>query len=86
MNTNSHIDIDTCHLSHQSEIRTVRMIRITQVVILRDGVNHVNAQLHAAVGMVGPGLWDPAHAVVAVTQQLDTQTVMLIGKFVKPGE
>ena len=61
------------------------MFRITQVVILRDGVNHVNAQLHAAVGMVGPWLRDPAYAVVAVAQQLDTQTVVLIGKFVKPG-
>ena len=61
------------------------MIRITQVVILRDGVNHVDAQLHAAVGMVGSGLGDPADAVVAVTQQLDPETVVLIGKFVKPG-
>ena len=85
MNTNSHIDIDTCHLPHESEIRTVRMFRITQVVILRDCVNHVNAQLHAAVGVVRPGLRDPAYAVVAVAQQLDTQTVVLIGKFVKPG-
>ena len=86
MNANPHIDIDSCHLSYKTEM-TIRMkvIRIT-FRILRDGVNHVNPQLHAAVRVVGPGLRHPADAVVAVAQQLYPQTVMLVGEFVKPGD
>ena len=56
------------------------------IIILRDGVNHVNPELHTAVRVVWPGLRDPADAVVAVPQQLDPQTVMLVGEFVKPGD
>ena len=37
------------------------------------------------MGVVWPGLGHAAHAVVAVTQQLDPQTVMFIGEFVKSG-
>ena len=53
--------------------------------ILRDGVNHVDAELDAAVGVVGAGLRDAAHAVVAVAQQLDAEAVMLRGQLVEPG-
>ena len=40
-----------------------------------DGLDHVEAQLDAAVGVVGPGHRKSGHAVVAITQQLDPKTV-----------
>ena len=40
-----------------------------------DGLDHVEAQLDAAVGVVGPGHRKSGHAVVAITQQLDPETV-----------
>ena len=53
-------------------------------VILRDGIDHVYPELHAAVCVVGPGVRDAADAVVAVAQQLDTETVVLVSELVKP--
>ena len=44
----------------------------------RDGVDHVQAHLHAAVGMVGLGLREARHAVVAVSQDLDAAAVVLL--------
>ena len=51
---------------------------------LRNGVNHIDAELDAAVRMVGPRVGDAAHAVVAVAQQLDAQAVMLPRQLVEP--
>ena len=50
----------------------------------RDSVDHVNPQLNTAVSMVRPGIRDPANTVVAVAEQFDSQTVVLIGELVKP--
>ena len=54
------------------------------IIILRDGINHVNPELHTAVGVVGAGVRDPADTVVTVSQQLDPETVMLVSELVKP--
>lgn len=43
-----------------------------------DGFDHAEAHLHAAVGMVLPGLWQTGHAVVTVSQDLYSQTVVLL--------
>ena len=56
----------------------------TQGVYSRDGINHVYAELYTAVGVVGAGVRDPAHAVVAVPQQLDPQAVVLVRQLVEP--
>lgn len=45
---------------------------------LRDGVNHVEPHLYAAVGVVSLGLGEARHAVVAVTKDLDAATVVLL--------
>lgn len=39
---------------------------------LRDGLYHVHAHLHAAVGVVGPGLRQPGHTIVTITQNFNT--------------
>lgn len=44
----------------------------------RDGVDHVQAHLHAAVRVVGLGLGEAGHAVVAVPQDLDAAAVVLL--------
>lgn len=46
---------------------------------LRDGLDHVHAHLYTAVGVVSPGLRKPRHTVVAVSQNLNTQAVVLLG-------
>lgn len=43
-----------------------------------DGFDHAETHLHTAVGVVLPGLGQAGHAVVAVTQDLDPQTVVLL--------
>lgn len=45
----------------------------------RDGVNHVQAHLHTAVGMVGLGLRQARHTVVAIAQDLYATAVVLLG-------
>jgi hypothetical protein len=45
---------------------------------LRDGINHVQPHLHAAVGMVSLGLGEARHTVVAVSQDLDPTAVVLL--------
>lgn len=45
----------------------------------RDGVDHVQAHLHTAVGVVGLGLGEAGHTVVAVAQDLDAPAVVLLG-------
>lgn len=45
----------------------------------RDGLDHVDPHLHAAVRMVPTRLRQPRHAVVAVPQDLDAQAVVLLG-------
>ena len=54
------------------------------MTILRDGINHVYAQLHTAVGVVRAGVRNPTDTVVTVAQQLDPQTVVLVSQLVKP--
>ena len=54
------------------------------MTILRDGINHIYPELHTAVSVVGPGVRDPADTVVAVAQELDTETVVLVSELVKP--
>lgn len=44
----------------------------------RDGVDHVQAHLHAAVGVVSLGLSEAGHTVVAVSQDLDATAVVLL--------
>jgi len=44
----------------------------------RDGLDHVDAHLHAAVGVVGPGFGQPGHAIVTITQNFDPETVVLL--------
>ena len=51
---------------------------------LRYGIYHVQPHLHGAVGMVGSGLGQTGHAVVAVSQQLDPQAVVFVCKAIKP--
>lgn len=43
-----------------------------------DGFDHAETHLHTAVCVVLPGLGQARHAVVAVTQDLDPQTVVLL--------
>ena len=53
---------------------------------LRNGVYHIQPHLHTTLSMVWPGFWKPGHTIVAVSQQLDPQTVVFRGQSVKPGE
>lgn len=39
---------------------------------LRDGLNHVHAHLHAAVGVVGPRFRQPRDTVITIPQDLNT--------------
>lgn len=45
-----------------------------------DGFDHAEAHLHAAVGVVLPGLREARHAVVTISQDLDPQAVILLHK------
>lgn len=44
----------------------------------RDGVDHVQSHLYAAVGVVGLGLGQAGYAVVTVSQDLNTPAVVLL--------
>lgn len=44
----------------------------------RDGVDHVQTHLHAAVSVIRLGLRQAGHTVVAVAQNLDPPTVILL--------
>ena len=54
------------------------------MTILRNGVNHIYAQLHTAVGVVRAGVRNPTDTVVTVAKQFNPQTVVLVGQLVKP--
>lgn len=43
-----------------------------------DGFDHAETHLHAAVGVVLPGLREAWHTVVTVSQDLDPQAVVLL--------
>ena len=43
-----------------------------------DGLDHVESELDAAVGVVGAGHGESGHAVVAVAQQLDSKTTRFL--------
>lgn len=47
-----------------------------------DGLDHVKAELDAAVGVVTPGHGEAGHAVVAVAKQLDPEAT----RFLKGGD
>ena len=51
---------------------------------LPDRVDHIESHLNTALGVVRPRLAQAAHAVVAVAQDLDPHTVVLLwGRFNK---
>ena len=50
------------------------------LVYLRDGVYHVEPHLDCVPGVVGGGVGEPGHAVVAVSQDLDAQAVILLNQ------
>ena len=50
---------------------------------LRDGLDHVDAELDAAVGVVGSRVRNAADAVVAIAKKLDSQAEMFRSKFVE---
>ena len=45
---------------------------------LRDGINHIQAHLDCVGGVIPGGLRQTGHAVVAVTQDLDTQAPVVL--------
>lgn len=55
-----------------------------------DGLDHVQAGLHRAHGMVRSGFHcariEHGHAVIAVAEQLDAQTIVVLGNLVEPSE
>lgn len=71
-------------LNHKKELYTAQRSCCSSwwteesLLYSRDGFNHVHTHLHAAVRMVGTGLGQPRHAVVAVAQNLNAQTVILL--------
>lgn len=71
--------INNYHFTHLAIVTGVkRSPLINPGGDLRDGLYHVHPHLHAAVGVVGSRLWQPRHTVVAVSQDLDPQTVVLL--------
>jgi hypothetical protein len=48
------------------------------VLHLRDGVDHVEPHLDGVPGVIAARVRQPRHAVVAVTQDLYTQAVVLL--------
>lgn len=92
VNAHAHVNVDPCHLAHQpahtptpaSSLQPCRKTstppeRFSALFFnLRDGLNHVNAHLHAAVGVVSPGLGQPRHTVVTIAQNFDPETVILL--------
>ena len=46
---------------------------------LRDGINHVQSHLYSVPGVVTTRLGQARHAVVTVTEDLYTQTFVVLG-------
>ena len=44
----------------------------------RDSINHVEPHLHGVPGVVPAGLWEAGHAVVAVSEDLYTETLVVL--------
>lgn len=42
-----------------------------------NSLDHVQTHLHAAMGVIIAGLWQPGNAVVTVAQQFDSKAVIL---------
>jgi hypothetical protein len=53
-------------------------------VNLRYCFDHVDAKLNAALGMIGPRVGHPAHAVITISQELDSQAEVFGSQLVKP--
>ena len=53
-----------------------RLVGVKQVPDVRDEVDHVEAHLDAVVSVTRIRNWNPGHAVVAVTQDLDPHAVV----------
>lgn len=45
---------------------------------LLDGLAHVQAHFHTVLSMIGQRLWEPRHAVITVTQNLDSHTFVFL--------
>ena len=57
---------------------------ISNLINLRYGINHVNAELDAAVSMIRSRLRDSTNTIVTISEKLDPQTVVFIGQLVEP--
>lgn len=68
------VDGVVCLPSHTSKAR----YRGRRDLKLPDGLDHAEAHFHTAVGVVLAGLRQSGDAVVAVPQDFDTKTVMLL--------
>ena len=74
-----------CLITRPAEIRTHTSLesslvshRLPPPLDQVDGLDHVESQLHAALGVIGPGDGEAGNAVVTVTQELDAETVVLL--------
>ncbi len=75
---------NTLNFANHVYAKSMHFLWVNSIKYSRNCVNHVYAEFYAAVCVVGPGVRDPTHAVVAVAQQLDTQAVVLVSQLVKP--
>ena len=57
---------------------------ISNLINLRYCINHVNAELDAAVSMIRSRLRDSTNTIVTISEKLDPQTVVFIGQLVEP--
>ena len=57
---------------------------ISKLINLRYRIDHVNAELDAAVSMIRSRLRDSTNTIVAISEKLDPQTVVFIGQLVEP--
>ena len=87
VNAYAHVNVDPRHLPHQpagtqhrrSASITSNKLTPNQTAHIckhcfysRDGLYHVDAHLHTAVGVVGPGLRQPGHTIITITQNFNT--------------
>ena len=49
-------------------------------LFLLDGLTHVQAHFHTVLSMIGQRLWEPRHAVIAVTKNFDSHTFVFLSE------